>query len=95
LIIQLITKQFGPRVRFVSILTDAPLIPGKPMVNSCGKCRVCVDTCPVVAFTGREFTAEEPRELRFYAFKCAEFRRDHPCGLCVSSCPQGKNVSLK
>ncbi|MGB9699072.1 MAG: 4Fe-4S dicluster domain-containing protein [Thermodesulfobacteriota bacterium] len=86
----LITKQFGPRVRFVSILTDAPLLAGKPVENSCGHCRVCVDTCPVAAFTGREFIAEEPRELRFHALKCAEFRRDHPCGLCVSACPQGK-----
>lgn len=86
----LITKQFGPRVRLVSVLTDAPLHAGNPLNNSCGKCHTCVDTCPVAAFTGREFLPDEPRELRFHAFKCSEFRRDHPCGLCVSSCPQGK-----
>lgn len=86
----LITRQFGPRVRFVSILTDAPLTPGRPLENTCGKCHVCIDACPVGAFTGREFVPNEPRELRFHAFKCSEFRRDHPCGLCVSSCPQGK-----
>lgn len=90
----LITKQFGPRVRFVSILTDAPLTPGRPIGNSCGKCRVCVENCPIGAFTGREFVPNEPRELRFYAFKCSEFRRDHPCGLCVSFCPQGKKPIL-
>ncbi len=86
----LLTSQFGPRVRFVSILTDAPLIAGNPVENSCGNCHVCVDACPVGAFTGREFRPDEPREVRFHAYKCAEFRRDHPCGICVSVCPQGK-----
>ncbi|MGQ9694056.1 MAG: 4Fe-4S dicluster domain-containing protein [Thermodesulfobacteriota bacterium] len=86
----LVSQKYGPRVRFVSILTDAPLLVGKSLDNSCGNCHLCVDSCPVGAFTGREFIPDEPRELRFQALKCSEFRRDHPCGLCVSSCPQGK-----
>lgn len=89
----LVSKKYGPRVRFVSILTDAPLLAGEPLDDFCGKCHICVDTCPVRAFTGREFMPDEPREIRFQAFKCSEYRRDHPCGLCVSSCPQGKKSS--
>lgn len=61
----LITPQFGPRVRFVSILTDAPLDTGTPVDGLCGQCRVCMKACPVEAFTGREFSPEEERDARF------------------------------
>ncbi len=85
----LLTDRFGPRVRFVTVLTDAPLQTGAPIDRPCGKCRVCVDACPVKAFTGTEFRAEDPRQVRFEAFKCSEYRKEHPCGICVSSCPKG------
>ena len=85
----LLTSQFGPRARFVSVLTDAPLETGSALDKRCGSCRICVDACPVSAFTGAEFEAAESREVRFDAFKCSEYRRDHPCGRCVSSCPVG------
>jgi hypothetical protein len=42
----LLTEQFGPRVRFVSVLTDAPLEAGSPLDKPCGKCQVCIDACP-------------------------------------------------
>jgi epoxyqueuosine reductase QueG len=85
----LMTEQFGPRVRLVSILTDAPLQTDPPLDDQCGKCHVCIDTCPVDAFTGAEFRATEGVEMRFDVFKCDEYRRTHACGLCVSSCPKG------
>jgi len=85
----LLTDRFGPRVRFVTVLTDAPLQTGSPVDKPCGKCRVCIDACPVKAFTGTEFRVEDPRQVRFDAFKCSEYRKEHPCGLCVSTCPQG------
>ncbi len=87
----LLTKEFGPRVRFVSILTDAPLKTGSPVDRPCGKCRICVEACPVGAFAGREFNSAEGRDWRFDAFKCSEYRRERPCDLCVSSCPRGKS----
>jgi epoxyqueuosine reductase len=89
----LLTKAYGPRVRLVSILTDAPLATGLPLDKPCGKCHVCIDACPVGAFTGREFRPDEGREIRFDAYKCSEYRREHPCGLCVSSCPTGNSAS--
>lgn len=81
----IVTEDLGPRVRFVSVLTDAPLETGVPLNRSCGNCRVCVDTCPVKAFTGVEFNPEDSREVRFNDFACSVYRKDHPCGLCVSS----------
>lgn len=85
----LLTESFGPRVRFVSVLTDAPLETGKPFDKPCGKCRVCVEACPVHAFAGRDFQPDEGRDLRFDVAKCSDYRREHPCGRCVSSCPHG------
>jgi len=98
----LITPDHGPRVRWVSILTDAPLTPtGRPMRPRCGECRKCVDICPVKAFTGRDFSPDEPRESRYDAAACDRYFREMErakgvavCGLCLYVCPYGqKNKS--
>ncbi len=45
----LVTPDHGPRVRWVTVLTDTPLKPtGFPMEPRCGKCTACVDICPWV-----------------------------------------------
>lgn len=94
----LVTPETGPRVRWATLLTDAPLSPGgSPMEQRCGDCRLCVDICPVRAFTGRPFTAEEPRSARFDAGRCDRYftmlRKRDPetavCGLCLQVCPFG------
>jgi epoxyqueuosine reductase QueG len=93
----LVTPEAGPRVRWASILTDAPLATGEPLAERCGKCKVCVEACPSQAFSGRNFRADEPREARFDVFKCSEYFRQNEertgarvCGMCVYSCPHGK-----
>jgi epoxyqueuosine reductase len=94
----LITPDRGPRVRWVTVLTDAPLMPtGKPMEQQCGDCTECVKACPVQAYTGRNYAAGEPREMRFDARKCQEFLAikgagmpEKACGMCVYACPYGK-----
>jgi epoxyqueuosine reductase len=94
----LVTPEVGPRVRWVSVLTDAPLAPGQPMAERCGTCTECVDICPVRAFTGRSFRADEPREARYDVFKCNDYymrQREQQmgvrvCGLCVYVCPYGR-----
>lgn len=95
----LITPQYGPRVRWATILTDAPLkATGKPIKRKCGKCRECVDICPVQAFTGREFDSREPREIRYQARRCQEYHDKMKekiglpvCGMCLYVCPSGRN----
>ena len=94
----LITPDHGPRVRWSTILTDAPLgTTGVPLVEQCGTVTVCVKICPVHAFTGAAFKDSEPREVRYNAHLCAQyidkrqsFLGDGLCGLCVNSCPYGK-----
>ena len=94
----LVTPDRGPRVRWVSVLTDAPLEPtGRPMEPRCGTCTACIGICPVRAFTGRPFSPDEPREARFDAAACDRYFRElegsgHPpvCGLCLWVCPHGR-----
>ena len=100
----LVTRRFGPRVRFATILTNAPLPANSALAESeCGKCRACVDICPAAAFTGRPFKPEEDREMRFDARACKEYTDSYQrelgyqfpssstvCGLCVYICPKGR-----
>lgn len=91
----LITPKVGPRVRWITILTDAPLIvTGSMMDEHCGDCTECVDICPVSAFTGAPFHPDEPREVRYHAAKCEKYLGEGEewavCGLCVYICPHGR-----
>ncbi len=93
----LITPQHGPRVRWTTVLTDAPLEANSELMEvRCGTCDRCVKACPVDAFTGRNYIEGELREARFDVFKCEEYfkRRGEEtgldvCGLCLSACPYG------
>jgi epoxyqueuosine reductase len=71
----LLTAQFGPRQRLVSIVTDALLEPsplyGGPSLcrpDACG--RACVKACPTAAMTGRVFVE--------IGGKTSEYARLHP-----------------
>lgn len=66
-----LTPEFGPRQRFISILTDAPLIPSSMYVGPplCDECGLCVEKCYVRALSavdrelvdigGREFSVAQ------------------------------------
>jgi len=94
----LINPEAGPRVRWITVLTDAPLAAtGSPMEEACGDCNKCVEVCPVNAFSGRSFNPDEPREVRYDARKCEKYfeelekKGELPvCGLCIHVCPHGK-----
>jgi len=94
----LVTPAVGPRARWASVLTDAPLQPtGSPLEEACGSCTECVDICPTGAFTGRAFREEEPREARYDARACETYLKRiraetgwGVCGLCIAACPHGR-----
>jgi epoxyqueuosine reductase len=94
----LVTPEMGPRVRWATVLTDAPLkVTGEPMEERCGTCTECVDICPVKAFTGQPFRENESREARYDASKCDRYFAEMEeqdvvavCGLCLSVCPRGR-----
>ncbi|MDD4652206.1 MAG: 4Fe-4S double cluster binding domain-containing protein [Methanothrix sp.] len=93
----LITQQAGPRVRWTTVLTDAPLeATGQAMAERCGECSKCVEICPQAAFTGRPFRYDESREARYDAAKCERYLKELEqktgygvCGLCLYVCPHG------
>jgi len=97
-----ITPEFGPRVRWATILTDAPLEPtGEMQQEQCKDCRECIDICPTRAFTGKPFRADEPREARYDAKKCEKYfdsmeqkKEIAVCGLCVFVCPYGRKKKI-
>jgi O-acetylhomoserine (thiol)-lyase len=93
----LLTGEYGPRVRFVSVITDAELppdpLPEKELCSSCGLCR---KSCPIGAFTPRPDSHIADMEK----YKCAryhQFLRDemrYPCGVCTAVCPVGADKKL-
>jgi len=92
-----LTPEFGPRVRFVSVFTEAQ-IPGDPLQPEelCITCEVCASLCPKQAI--------RPREDRvpgdFDDLACLEMaeelvkKRCFPCGICTKVCPIGRDRSL-
>jgi len=93
----LVNPDFGPAVRYNTLLTDAPLPTAVGTVpNGCGECSVCVEVCPGQAASGRNWEPGMAREEFFDARACidgtkrisAEHRTSGPiCGLCVARCP--------
>jgi epoxyqueuosine reductase len=98
----LITPEAGPRVRWVTVLTDAALEPtGTPMEERCGSCQQCMDVCPPKAFTGRPFNQHEPVQTRFDTHKCKDYRAKlkeetgtDVCGMCLYVCPHGRKMAF-
>jgi len=69
-----ITPEFGPRVRYISIVTDAELDP-TPMYDGpelCDLCMDCVRTCPTLALS-KDFNSPKPHvvEIEDKVFKYA------------------------
>jgi epoxyqueuosine reductase len=101
----LITKEHGPRVRWVTVLSDAPLASTaepREHTDPCKSCNLCVELCPVQAFTGVEFRPADPVEVRFDRQRCRQYLRERTrihgarvCGLCVYVCPQGWSMKRK
>ncbi|OED30135.1 hypothetical protein NL43_04320 [Methanosphaera sp. WGK6] len=95
----LTTKEFGPRLTWVTILTNAPLgeYTGVEMESLCDECTLCVNACPGNAIV------DLPDPSKSYSpEKCGKYimsRRDegHPmaCGMCLYICPYGNNKSRK
>jgi len=85
----LVNPRFGSRVRYVSVLTDAPLEADAPLPASrdCGTCVACVRVCPAHAIGARH---EDFRLEACYQTLCGfariPFVGQHICGVCVKAC---------
>jgi len=102
-----ISKEFGPRLRLVSILLKTPVeSKSNPIdISRCGNCNICVDICPAKAANGKLWNITTDREEFFDPFKCrdqcAEFGWTRLgidariCGICVAACPVGQRKTFQ
>jgi len=94
----LITPEHGPRVRWTTVLTDAPLEENRDIKDvRCGGCKKCAESCPAQALTGRNYAPGEPRESRLDVAKCEAYLHTRKetlglavCGQCLCACPYGQ-----
>ena len=92
------TKNYGSALRLSSVLTDAPLDIGKPILKSrCGKCMECRDACLGGAISGLNWNYKlkrndfyDDKKCEKYALKVSEENLGKPdtvCGKCIFACP--------
>jgi len=97
----LVTEEFGPRIRLGTVLTNMEFEYGKPIEESlCGECSLCVKACPAVALSGKKWHAGLDRQELLDPKACSDHMhsqyqhigRGSVCGICVKTCPRGKEV---
>ncbi|WP_405303690.1 4Fe-4S double cluster binding domain-containing protein [Methanobrevibacter sp.] len=92
------TLKYGSALRLSSVLTNAPLDIGKPILKSkCGKCEICKDACLGGAISGKEWNYKlhrndfyDDKKCEKYALKISEEnlgKADTVCGKCIYVCP--------
>lgn len=94
----LVTPEFGPRVRLVTVLTDYPIKLNSPYNESqCGDCHKCVEICPLGAIKGTNWEPGLTRSELLDVFSCNQIIEKNKkifrapvCGQCLAVCPIGK-----
>ncbi len=106
---QVITYDFGPRVRLCKVFTNLPLKCDDPIcfgaTEFCESCKKCAEKCPSQAISYEPNRSTEPNNksnaagtLKWYinAEKCFEFwaKNYADCGNCIRVCPFNKPKGL-
>ncbi|MGC8936829.1 MAG: hypothetical protein ACP5KV_05650 [Candidatus Methanomethylicaceae archaeon] len=88
----ILTPKYGPRQRWISILTEAPLVRGAPLVEEIcfeklrpNTCQRCIKSCPIGAISMEGGT--DVRKCWIYWNQLRD--RGLACGICIRSCPVG------
>lgn len=98
----IITPEFGSFVYLGELITNIPFVPDKPLEDSCGDCRICLDACP----TGALVQAGQLNSNKCLAFLTQtkdflpdEYRetlgtRIYGCDTCQAVCPWNKRIDF-
>ncbi len=102
-----ITREFGPRVRFSKVFTDLPLVPDKPrklgVGETCSVCTKCAEACPPKALPKGPPQEVGPDRSNISGVtkwsadcnKCftywTKLRAD--CAICMRVCPYNRDYS--
>jgi len=100
----IITKKFGARIHLQdTLMTDLPLVPGKPIdigvEDFCNVCRKCAVTCPTnsISFEGKQVSngVEKYKIKWLTCYKLRPYVHEHwgSCLTCVAVCPYTKPTS--
>jgi len=93
----IVHPEFGARMRYVSVYTDAPLLTGQPLQAGCGDCRACVEACPcgAIGATREAFDLERCAE-QLRLFRNQGNIGHYICGLCIKACvgPERRQETL-
>jgi epoxyqueuosine reductase QueG len=83
----LVNEQYGAQFRLVTVLTDLPLVPDKPIQQNCGSCYRCVDVCPAGALgeNSNDYDLEKCYDC-LTGFSKLRGIGMHICGICVRAC---------
>ncbi len=83
----LVNPELGSRFRLVTVLTDMPLEPDRPLDRDCGSCHACAAACPARAIKD---TREAFDHLACYEtlkdFRKKGYTTQFICGICVRDC---------
>jgi len=105
---QLITRDYGPRVRISKVFTDLPLVQDRPIdigvQRFCEVCELCSTHCPSKSLMRGERT-DQPWDLHnvpgmkkwpIKAMKCLDYwvRNGNHCSVCIRVCPWNKPNDL-
>jgi len=82
-----VTPNYGPRVRLVSVFTNMPLIPDNPLECQCKDCQICIVACPEKALKNVEFV-DHPRR-REEVLDLSKCKGESGCEVCMMVCPLG------
>ena len=92
------TTKYGSALRLSSVLTNAPLKHGTPIIKSkCGNCMECKNACFGEAISGKNWNYKLKRNEFYDDKKCEKYalniskinlgKADTVCGKCIYACP--------
>ena len=83
----LINPKYGARMRYVTVMTDMPLITGEPHKGSCEDCTDCISVCPASAIkNSRDDFNLEACDAQLKIFRDKWKIGQQICGLCIKAC---------